>query len=88
METLSQALGTNRIYVARSIHDHTDMTFNDFLNKKRIDFMAAQLRQDPTQDHKSLYFDAGYRSRQTAYRNFVKFMGCSPTDYVATLSHR
>ena len=86
VETLSRNVGTNRIYVADSIREHTGLTFNDYLNQKRILFMADQLRKNPQQDQKSLYFEAGFRSRQTAYRNFVKFIGCSPTDYVASLA--
>lgn len=81
VETVSHAIGTNRNYVGQAIREHTGLTFNDYMNRKRIDFMADQLRQDPTQDHKTLYFEAGFRSRTAAYRNFVKFMGCSPTDY-------
>lgn len=86
VETVSRNVGTNRIYVADSIREHTGLTFNDYLNQKRILFMADQLRKNPQQDQKSLYFEAGFRSRQTAYRNFVKFIGCSPTDYVASLA--
>jgi len=83
IETLSEEIGTNRIYAARCIREHTGMAFNDYLNKKRVDYIASQLRENPLRDHKSLYFDVGYRSRQTAYRNFVKFEGCSPTEYAA-----
>lgn len=86
VETVSTAVGTNRIYVARCIKEHTGMTFNDYMNQKRISYMAAQLRLNPTQDHKHLYFDVGFRSRHTAYRNFVKFIGSSPTDFIASLS--
>ena len=75
VETVSTAVGTNRIYVARCIKEHTGMTFNDYMNEKRIHYMAAQLRLNSTQDHKHLYFDVGFRSRHTAYRNFVKFVG-------------
>ena len=85
VETVSRVLGTNRNYVGRCIREHTGMTFNDYMNRKRIDFIAAQLRRDPQQDHKTLYFEAGFRSRTAAYRNFVKFMGTSPTDFAARL---
>lgn len=86
VDTVSAAVGTNRIYVARCIREHTGKTFNDYMNEKRIACMASQLRLDPKQDHKHLYFDVGFRSRHTAYRNFVKFQGCSPTDFIASLS--
>jgi len=68
--TLSSAVGTNRIYVARCIQEHTGLSFNDYLNKKRIEFIAGRLCEDPGQKQEALYFEAGYRSRQTAYRNF------------------
>lgn len=85
VETVSTAVGTNRIYVARCIKEHTGMTFNDYMNEKRIAYMVSQLRLNPKQDHKHLYFDVGFRSRHTAYRNFVKFQGCSPTDFISSL---
>ena len=86
VDTVSRFIGTNRIYLARCIREHTGMTFNDYINKKRTAFMACQLRSNPQQDNKALYFEAGFRSRTSAYRNFVKFMGCSPTVFVASLS--
>ena len=84
VETVSKAVGTNRIYVARCIKEHTGMTFNDYMNEKRIAYMASQLRLNPKQDHKHLYFEVGFRNRQTAYRNFVKFQGYSPTEYTSS----
>ena len=85
VETISTAVGTNRIYVARCIKAHTGKTFNDYMNEKRISYMTAQLSHDPKHDLKSLYFDAGFRNRHTAYRNFVKFIGCSPSDFISSL---
>jgi len=85
VEMLCTAVGSNRIYVADSIREHTGLTVNDYLNQKRTGYMVNKLRQDPEQDQKPLYFEVGYRSRQTAYRNFVKFVGCSPSDFVSTL---
>lgn len=85
VETLSKQLGTNRIYVARNIREHTDMSFNDYMNNKRVEFIASLLRQNPSQNLKELFFAAGFRSRDTAWRNFVKFKGCSPSDYTTSL---
>lgn len=85
VDMMSRAVGTNRIYVADCIREHTGLTFNDFLNKWRTEYMADKLRQNPTQDQKPLYFEIGYRNRQTAYRNFIKFIGCSPSDFAASI---
>ena len=84
VETFSKELGTNRIYVARCIMEHTNLSFNDYLNSLRVAHMASLLDVDPLQIHKEAYFMAGFRSRHTAYRNFIKFKGCSPSDYVAS----
>jgi len=84
--SVSAALGTNRIYVARCVKEHTGMTFNDYMNSKRVEFMANLLRQNPTQNQKQLFFAAGFRSYPTAHRNFVKFKGCSPTEYAGKFS--
>ena len=85
VETVSHAVGTNRYYVGQIIREHTGLTFNDYMNRKRIEFMAAQLQKNPQQDQKALYFEAGFRSRTAAYRNFVKFMGCAPSDFAASV---
>lgn len=82
VETIRTAVGTNRIYVARCVKEHTGLTVNDYINRKRVDFMAAQLSKTANPVHKEIYFAAGYRSRQTAYRNFLKFKGVSPTEFV------
>lgn len=84
VETISTAVGTNRIYVARCIKEHTGLTVNDYINQKRVDYMASELKK-ASLSHKEIYFSAGFRSRQTAYRNFLKFKGVSPTDYMAAL---
>lgn len=81
VETISAAVGTNRIYVARCIKEHTGLTVNDYINSKRVDFMAAELSKTANPVHKEIFFAAGYRIRQTAYRNFIKFKGVSPTEF-------
>ena len=82
VETISKSLGTNRIYVARSVKEHTGMSFNDYMNSRRVEYMATMLRQNPEINQKTLFFAAGFRSYPTAHRNFTKFKGCSPTDYI------
>ena len=84
IEMVSATIGIGRAQVLRCVREHTGLSFADYMNKKRVDFMAAQLRQDPRQDHKQLYFEAGFRSRQKAYRNFIRFRGSSPTEYITS----
>lgn len=79
VNSISSAVGTNRIYVARCVKEHTGLTVNDYINRKRVDYMASELKKTPA-SYKEVYFAAGFRSRQTAYRNFIKFKGVAPTE--------
>ena len=80
VNTISTAVGSNRIYVARCVKEHTGLTVNDYINQKRVDFMATELQKAPA-NYTEVYFAAGFRSRQTAYRNFMKFKGVSPSEF-------
>lgn len=84
VEMVSATIGIGRNQVVRCIREHTGLSFPDFMNKKRVDFMSDQLRRDPRQDHKQLYFEAGFRSRQKAYHNFIRFRGSSPTEFITS----
>ena len=88
VDSFCAELGVNRIYVARCIREHVDMTFNDYLNFKRIDYMAFLLRTNPTRNQKETLFASGFRCRHTAYRNFIKFKGCTPTEYISSFSEK
>ncbi len=81
VETISAAIGTNRIYVARCVKEHTGLTVNDYINQKRVNYMVSKL-QEGTLSHKEVFYTAGFRNRHTAYRNFIKFKGVSPTEYI------
>ena len=80
VNTISTAVGSNLIYVARCVKEHTGLTVNNYINQKRVDFMSAELKKTPA-NYQEVYFAAGFRSRQTAYRNFIKFKGISPSDF-------
>ena len=45
-------------------------------------YQTQEIWRNPKYNQRSLFFEVGFRNRQTAYRNFVKFMGCSPTEYI------
>ena len=80
-EVLSAAVFSNRSYVGQCVRRHTGLAFNEYISRSRVEYMADQLRRQPEQDVKTLVFAAGFRSRATAWRNFVKYMGCPPTEY-------
>jgi AraC-like DNA-binding protein len=51
------------------------------MNAKRINYVTRQLREHPGLDIQTAFFNAGYRSRATAWRNFKEIVGVTPTEY-------
>ena len=51
------------------------------VNKKRVAEVATQLEQNANIDIMTAFFNAGYRSRTTAWRNFKDITGQSPAEY-------
>ena len=86
LDMLCQLLGSNKDYVLRSFRQNTDTTFLDYVNSLRIAYVTEELRRDPLQSQRDLFFNAGFRSKTTAYRNFCKYNGQSPSEFIVSLS--
>lgn len=82
---LATRLFSNRTYIGDAFKRNTGMSFRDYQIKRRIDYVVHQLRLNPRADVQELFFRMGYRDRSTAWRNFRKIMGVSPSEFVDTL---
>ncbi len=82
---LARMVGSNKTYIHQAFIDHAKSTYNDYINRKRIDYITQQLHERPNQNLQELFFRAGYRSRQTAGRNFRDMMGMTPSEYASSL---
>ena len=82
---LVDKLFSNRTYIAEAFKRNTGMTFKDYQIKCRIDLIVQELKHNPHTDMQDLFFRVGYRDYSTAWRNFRKVMGMSPTEFVDTL---
>ncbi|MBR1389495.1 MAG: helix-turn-helix domain-containing protein, partial [Prevotella sp.] len=85
VDMLARLVGSNKTYVHQAFATYGGTNYKDYINRRRVDFIAAQLRSKPNQNLENLFYRAGYRSRTTAGRNFKDIMGISPTDYAASL---
>ena len=79
--SLSRLCTTNVTYLNRIIREKTGSGFKEMVNKKRVADVATQLEQNADVDILAAFFNAGYRSRTTAWRNFKEITGQSPTEY-------
>lgn len=78
---LAEALGTNRTYITNSLGNELHTTFADLVNKMRIDYAKQLMQNDKTLTKTEIAIKAGYSHESSFYRNFLKYEGCSPTDW-------
>ena len=75
-------VGTNRTYIQQAAKQLGFVNLSDMINRRRIDYVCQQLRKDPNTPVQTLFIDAGYRSRTTAWRHFTTIVGCTPSEFV------
>lgn len=75
-------IGTNRTYIQQAAKLLGFASLSDMLNRRRIDYVCQQLRKDPNTSIQTLFEEAGYRSRVTAWRHFTNIVGCTPSEFV------
>lgn len=81
LEDLACRVGSNRTYITRAIQQMGYTGFKDYLNRLRVRYISQRLRIPQHERMQALFYDAGYRSRGSAWRNFTAIMGCSPSEY-------
>ena len=81
VDQITQMAGTNHTYIQAAAKSLGFKSVTDMLHRRRIEHICQRLRKDPTTNLQSLFFEAGYNSRTTAWRNFVAIVGCPPTEF-------
>jgi methylphosphotriester-DNA--protein-cysteine methyltransferase len=85
LTSLSEQLESNRTYVGESFKRNTEMTFVEYITHRRIDYVIETLKREPETNLHELFNYVGYRQRSTAYRNFQKITGMSPTEFLESI---
>lgn len=81
LSQLAQMCGTNVTYLNLEIRRETGSGFKDLINGRRIQDVVSLMDKNPDTDLQEVFFNAGYRSRTTGWRNFKTIMGVSPMEY-------
>ena len=81
-DKLVHLVGTNRTYIQQAAKQLGFENLSDMINRRRIDYVCQQLRKDPNTPVQTLFVDAGYGSRTTAWRHFTAIVGCTPSEFV------
>lgn len=90
LEYVSNSTGIGIHEISRYINEVKGMSFNDFINQKRIEEVLNRLH-DP--DYKKLSIEGigrsvGFRSKSTFYRAFKKYTKQTPGDYIQDITKK
>ena len=80
---ISSLLNTNRTYISNIINNDFEFSFNDYVNKYRVEEAQKLLKLDNTSTYTLEYISnkSGFGSLHSFIRIFKKNVGCTPGKY-------
>ncbi len=84
LNRLASMLYTNRTTLSQTIQECGYENYTQFINKLRIHDFMQQVGTGLSTNYQDTFFFVGFRSRNTALRNFKQFTGTTPSDYFST----
>ena len=78
-------VGSNRNYVYNSINREMGVSFNEYVNRMRVDYAVALIDSDTELSLTEVGERSGFASATSFYRNFRLYKGCSPKEYRSDL---
>lgn len=78
---LAALIGTNRTSLSNALHELGYTSFNEYINSLRIKDFIQRIENKESDNYQNAFYDAGFRSRATALRNFKQFTGKTPSEY-------
>lgn len=81
LKTLATALYTNRTTLAKVIREGGYENYTLYINNLRIKDFIELVESKRSANFQEAFFDAGFRSRATALRNFRQYTGMIPSEF-------
>jgi len=83
LQEMANILGSNKSYLSAYLNHHKNISFNDLLNRYRVEEICRLLSRTENDPFTFEYLaeQCGFRSRSTFYMAFKKFAGMSPATY-------
>lgn len=81
LATLARELGTTVDRLSYLLNVHLQQSFSDYVNRWRVQEACRLLEEHPDRTILSIGFSAGFNSRSSFHRAFLKVMGLSPREY-------
>ena len=81
LEDLANRLNSNRNYMYNVINVEMGISFSEYINQKRIEYAAQQIRRNPKALLTDIATASGFTSTSAFYRNFKQFKHCTPSQF-------
>lgn len=81
LNKLAASLCTNRTTLSNALHELGYTNFNTYINTLRIEDFIRRIHTKESVNFQEAFYDAGFRSRATAFRNFKQYTGKTPSEY-------
>lgn len=78
---VAQDIGTNRTYVSAYINNHYHMSFREWINSLRIEYVKTLLTTQPNLTIAEVALRAGYVSQSNFSRLFTTMVGMTPSQW-------
>ena len=80
--TLAAQLGTNEKHLARAVRLFSGgETLGQCINHRRMDYACRLMAEHPEYTIDAIIAECGATSRSAFYRMFLRYVGCTPTEY-------
>ena len=80
--SLSKSIGSNRTSLAKAIQKGGYSNFTDYVASYRVREFCRIARENKTFKIDELFYQAGFKSRSTAFVQFKKLKKMTPTEYL------
>lgn len=81
LDCVAEKLGYSKFYFSRLFNRIIKKSFSDYLNLVRTEKFLSKYNDAKTQTVTELFYECGFDSSTTFYRNFKKIYGVTPSEY-------
>lgn len=88
--TTAKLLNTNTTYLSKALNDVKKQSFNQYLNKLRIDYVLVKLKEDSvfrSYTIQAVSREIGYKSATTFIKEFKNKTGLNPSYYIKRIEN-
>ena len=82
LRIIVQRLGSNRNYVYQAVNREMGMSFNEYVNRLRIDYAAQLMSRHPNKSLSEIAELSGFSSNSSFYRNFKLYKDVGPKEFL------